>query len=261
MIVIKFGGHAMSDENGEFALAIAHAVKENVPMVIVHGGGPQIDEELSNRGLVSTFVGGFRITTPEIYDVVEEVLVSKVAPIIIASLVRLDIAATALSGRSSGILKSKKLKNLVDGSEVDLGCVGSVTSVDTSAIREALSQGKLPIISPVASDEVSGYGMNVNADLAAAAIAGALNASSLIIMTDVAGIYRAWPDRDSLITEISSNELEKIKSSFEKGMAPKVQACLDALDAGARSVRIIDGRIADSLSQALKGSGGTLVSK
>jgi acetylglutamate kinase len=261
MIVIKFGGHAMSDENGEFSLAIAQAIRDNIAMVIVHGGGPQIDEELRQRGISSIFAGGFRVTTPEIFDVVEEVLVSKVAPMIIDSLDRSGVQATALSGRASGILKARKLKNLVDGSEADLGHVGIVTSVDTKAIEAVLDQNRLPVVSPVASEELSGQGMNVNADLAAAAIAGALDASALIIMTDVAGIYRAWPDPDSLITEISSQDLREIKSTFEKGMAPKVQACLDALSAGASAVRIIDGRRADSLSQALMGSGGTLVRK
>ena len=261
MIVIKFGGHAMSDENGEFASAISLAAQKQIPMVIVHGGGPQIDEELRHRGISSTFEGGFRVTTPEIFDVVEEVLVSKVAPTIVNSLSRVGVHAVALSGRASGILKARKLNSLVDGSEVDLGCVGVVTSVDTTAIDTALSKGELPIVSPVASDDSTGLGMNVNADLSAAAIAGALNASVLIIMTDVAGIFRTWPDPESLITEISASELEKIKSTFEKGMAPKVQACLDAINAGARAVRIIDGRQADSFSLALAGSGGTLVNK
>jgi len=148
---------------------------------------------------------------------------------------------------------------LIDGTPADLGFVGNVEKVNPSALLELLNQGVVPVVAPVSSDVDLKTGLNVNADFAAAAIASSLEASSLIVMTDVAGIYRNWPDKDSLIESISANELESIKTNFAFGMAPKVQAALDALSYGAKAVRIIDGTDSDSFASALAGRGGTLV--
>ena len=259
MIVIKFGGHAMSDEHGEFAQAIADAISSGVMPVIVHGGGPQIGEALKSAGIESKFIGGFRVTTPETFDVVERVLAREVGPAVVQSLLDHGVNAVALSGRTSGTLIAEPLTTLVDGTTADLGLVGVITSVNPEPINELVKSKKVPVISPIAVDCTGKGGLNVNADLAAAAIAGALNAEWLIIMTDVEGIYRNWPDRDSLIDAICAEELESIKSTFAEGMAPKVQACLDAIDAGAKAVRIIDGTNAIALKDALLGQGGTLV--
>jgi acetylglutamate kinase len=136
-----------------------------------------------------------------------------------------------------------------------------VKKVDTEAIEVLLVKGVVPVVSPVANDLDSESGLNVNADIAAAAVAGGLQAKELIIMTDVPGIFRNWPDTSSLIKEIDSKELMQIKSTFSEGMAPKVQACLDALDAGASAVRIIDGRDPEAFADALANKGGTLVVK
>lgn len=261
MIVVKFGGHAMRDENGAFAKAIAMAQANGVELVIVHGGGPQIDAALQDEGLTSTFVGGFRVTTPEIFAVVERVLADEVGPAIARSLQREGVNAVALSGRKSESLIAAPLRELVDGTPADLGLVGVVTAVNHQAIKNALKGGQIPVISPIATDENFKGGLNVNADLAAAAIAGALDANSLIIMTDVPGIYRAWPDMSSLIYEISYVNLKEIRSSFAEGMAPKVQACLDAIDGGAAAVRIIDGTDPLAFAKALAATGGTLVTK
>jgi acetylglutamate kinase len=149
--------------------------------------------------------------------------------------------------------------HLIDGTPADLGFVGNVQSVNPAVLIDLLNQGIVPVVAPVSSDVDMKTGLNVNADFAAAAIAAALEASSLIVMTDVAGIYRNWPDRDSLIESISANELESIKGGFAEGMAPKVQASLDALSFGAKAVRIIDGTDPDSFASALAGTGGTLV--
>jgi len=259
MIVIKFGGHAMSDEHGAFAQAIADAISSGVTPVVVHGGGPQIGDALKNAGIESQFMGGFRVTTPETFEVVERVLASEVGPSVVQSLVDKGVNAVALSGRTSGTLLAEPLTTLVDGTNADLGLVGVITSVNPEPIKELVASKKVPVISPIASDSEGTCGFNVNADLAAAAIAGALDAEWLIIMTDVAGIYRNWPDKDSLIDAICAEELESIKSSFAEGMAPKVQACLDAIEAGAKAVRIIDGTNAMALKDALLGQGGTLV--
>jgi acetylglutamate kinase len=261
MIVVKFGGHAMKDENGAFAKAIAVAQKSGVELVVVHGGGPQIDAALKAAAITSEFVGGFRVTTPETFEIVERVLADEVGPAVAQSLQREGVNAVAMSGRTSGTLIAKPLKKLVDGTSADLGLVGVVTSVNSSSIKNAITSGQVPVISPIASNESTESGLNVNADLAAAAIAGALDAESLIIMTDVSGIYRSWPDKSSLISEISYEELNSLKAGFAEGMAPKVQACLDAIDGGARAVRIIDGTDPSAFAAALGNSGGTLVSK
>jgi acetylglutamate kinase len=251
----------MRDENGAFAKAIAAAQRNGVELVIVHGGGPQIDAALKREEIESEFLGGFRVTTPEIFKVVERVLADEVGPAVASSLQREGVNAVALSGRKTESLIAEPLRQLVDGTSADLGLVGVITAVNPQAIKNALKGGQVPVISPIATDEKFSGGLNVNADLAAAAIAGALGSECLIIMTDVAGIYRAWPDLDSLITQISATELAKIKSTFAEGMAPKVQACLDAIDGGASAVRIIDGTDPSAFADALKNRGGTLVSK
>jgi acetylglutamate kinase len=261
MIVVKFGGHAMKDENGAFAKAIAAAQASGVDMVVVHGGGPQIDAALNAAAIDSQFVGGFRVTTPEIFEIVERVLSNEVGPSVASSLQSEGVKAIAMSGRDSGTLFATPLKKLVDGTEADLGLVGVVTSVNSASISGAVAAGQVPVISPIARNESGDSGLNVNADLAAAAIAGELSADTLIIMTDVAGIYRSWPDESSLISQISYAELKSLKATFAQGMAPKVQACLDAIDGGANAVRIIDGTDPSAFAFALGNSGGTLVRK
>ena len=251
----------MQDENGAFAKAIASAQHDGVALVIVHGGGPQIDAALKEEQVTSEFVGGFRVTTPEIFEVVERVLANEVGPAVAKALQKAGVNAVALSGRTSESLIAEPLRQLVDGTPADLGLVGVITAVNPQAIKNALKGGQVPVISPIATDESFKGGLNVNADLAAAAIAGALDAQSLIIMTDVAGIYRSWPDNSSLISEISAKELEEIKGTFAQGMAPKVQACLAAINSGANAVRIIDGTDPSAFAAALANNGGTLVTK
>ena len=257
-LVVKFGGHAITDDAGLFASAIGQALAKGLKVVVVHGGGPQINAEIAARGITPEFIGGFRVTDQATLLAVEEVLVNRVGPEIAHSLNARSIPAVAISGRD--VLKAKKLTQLVDGTPVDLGFVGQVTSVEIQPIVKGLNGGQVPVISPVASDEQGNGALNINADLAAAAIAGALDAQSLIVMTDVAGIYRNWPDLDSLISSISRDDLYSIKDTFSEGMAPKVAACLEAIDNGARAVRIIDGRDADAFERALDNTGGTLVS-
>ena len=249
----------MKDENGNFAKAISAAQKAGEQVVVVHGGGPQIDAALSAQGIISTWVGGFRVTTKEIFDVVEDVLVNQVGIEVAATLGKAGIKARAMSARTLPTVIANRRTQLIDGTPADLGFVGNVTKVNPSALLELISQGIVPVVAPVSSDEDLETGLNVNADFAAAAIAASLGASSLIVMTDVPGIYRNWPDKDSLIETISAIELESIKSGFAEGMAPKVQAALDALSFGAEAVRIIDGTDSDSFASALAGRGGTLV--
>ena len=259
MIVVKFGGHAMKDENGNFANAISAAKKAGEQVVVVHGGGPQIDAALKAKNIISQWIGGFRVTTKEIFDVVEDVLVNQVGTEVAATLSKAGIKAQAMSARTLPTVIANRRTQLIDGTSADLGFVGDVQKVNPTALLELLNQGIVPVVAPVSSDEDMKTGLNVNADFAAAAIAASLEASSLIVMTDVAGIYRNWPDKSSLIDSISASELEVIKSGFAEGMAPKVQAALDALSFGAKAVRIIDGTDPESFAAALSGVGGTLV--
>lgn len=257
-LVVKFGGHAITDDAGLFAAAIGQGLNRGLKVVVVHGGGPQINAEISARGIAPEFMGGFRVTDQATLEAVEHVLINQVGPQIAESLRAHSIPACAISGRD--VLLATKLTHLVDGSSVDLGFVGAVTAVNCEKIIAALDAAEVPVISPVASDISRNGALNINADLAAAAIAGALDAQSLIVMTDVAGIYRNWPDADSIIESISRNELFSIKDSFTEGMAPKVAACIEAIDHGARAVRIIDGRDPHAFAKALENTGGTLVS-
>ena len=249
----------MKDENGNFSKAIAAALDAGEKVVVVHGGGPQIDAALQAKGIVSTWLGGFRVTTKEIFDVVEDVLVNQVGTEVAATLSKAGIKAQAMSARTLPTVIANRRTQLIDGTSADLGFVGNVQKVNAAELLELLNQGIVPVVAPVSSDEDLKTGLNVNADFAAAAIAASLEASALIVMTDVAGIYRKWPDKNSLIDSISAHELESIKSNFAEGMSPKVQAALDALTFGAKAVRIIDGTDPDSFAAALAGTGGTLV--
>lgn len=259
MIVVKFGGHAMKDENGNFAKAISAALATGERVVVVHGGGPQIDAALKSKQITSDWIGGFRVTTQEIFDVVEEVLVNQVGQEVAATLSKSGISAKAISARALPTLIAKRRTTLIDGTPAELGFVGEVQSVNPTQLLALIEEGFVPVVAPVSSDEDLKSGLNVNADFAAASIAAALGASQLIVMTDVAGIYRNWPDKASLIESITAQDLEAMKSTFAEGMAPKVQAALDALSYGARAVRIIDGTDPDSFALALAGTGGTLV--
>ena len=259
MIVVKFGGHAMKDENGNFAKAISAALATGEKVVVVHGGGPQIDAALKVKQITSDWIGGFRVTTQEIFDVVEDVLVNQVGHEVAATLSKSGIKAKAISARELPTVIARRRTTLIDGTPADLGFVGEVQSVNPTQLLNLLEAGIVPVVAPISSDEDLVTGLNVNADFSAAAIAAALGASALIVMTDVSGIYRNWPDKSSLIEVISAAELEAIKAGFAEGMAPKVQAALDALSYGAKAVRIIDGTDPDSFASALAGAGGTLV--
>jgi acetylglutamate kinase len=251
MMIVKFGGHAMKDTNGLFARSIGLALSKGEKVIVVHGGGPQINSELSRLNIESTFVNGYRYTTEDIFVVVENVLANVVGPEVALHLNSHGILARSISGKESQILSGSPIEGL--------GQVGKISKVDVNPLDELLDAGFVPVLAPLAVDITGGIGLNINADLAAAAISAAYVDSTLIIMTDVAGIYRNWPDTNSLIDEISSTELTKLKSNFSEGMLPKVQAALEAVEAGARTVRIIDGTNDMSFEQALSGHGGTLV--
>jgi len=252
MKVIKFGGHAMGEANSPWMKIIAGLWNAGEKFVIVHGGGPQINEELKFRGIASEFVDGLRKTTPEVMSVVETVLTGSVLRSVVRALQQAGIPTVGISGSDGGTL------NVEIRAGGKYGLVGDVVSVDVRLLNAVMSSGFLPVVSPVSTDS-KGQALNVNADLAAGAIAGALSADQIIYMTDVAGIYRNWPDENSLIEEIDIKELQAMQ--FSEGMIPKVEAVINAISSGAKSARVIDGRSLQAFEDALAGKGGTCVRK
>jgi len=243
VIVVKLGGNAMVDFNltRAFAQDMAFLRFAGIRPVVVHGGGPQITAALEAKGIPSEFRGGLRVTTEDAIPVVREVLVEEVAGGITAKLERFGGLGVRVPG-DTGVLTGVRKGVVIDGEEVDLGLVGEVTAVDPSAIQAALSAGKVPVISTVAREEGSDRLLNVNADSAAAAIASALGAAKLIVLTNVAGLYANWPDTDSLISHIAADELRDMLPALESGMIPKMEACLAAVDGGVAKAAVIDGR-------------------
>ena len=261
MIVIKYGGNALPSDNSTDPVleAIADAFLDGEQFVLVHGGGPQIDAALTEKGLGKEKIAGYRITSEQVFTVVQSVLSGQVLRSIVNYLIGSDVNAVGLSASDGGLIRARKFKPVVDGKGIDVGFVGEVADVNPMILESLITEGYLPVISPVATDE-NGIGYNVNADLVAAAIGGALRADSVIFLTDVAGIYRNWPDQSSLISEITIEELREIAPSFSEGMIPKVTAAIKAIDSGAFAVRITDGTDLGSVLDALDDRGGTLVS-
>jgi acetylglutamate kinase len=262
MIVIKYGGHALPKPGvpDQILKAVSDFHQSGEKVVLVHGGGPQIDAELAVHHISSEMVGGYRPTTPEVFEVVQKVLSGQVLRTLVNQLIGFGANAVGLSASDGATIRVSKMLPLVDGKEVDMGLVGDIESTNSNLLTLLLNSGFLPVISPVATT-AKGQGMNLNADIAAGAIGGALNADQVIFMTDVAGIYRNYPDPSSLISSISASQLKSLQPTFAAGMVPKVKAALHALAAGAKSVRIIDGRESSHLSQAFDGQGGTLVTQ
>jgi len=239
-VVVKFGGNAMvdSDLQRAFAEDMAYLRWIGIKPVVVHGGGPQISARLEELGIESEFRDGFRVTTPEIIGVVRDVLRNDISAEL-AKLIEVAGAGTVvMSGEDANLFRAE-----VFG---DVGLVGEVTQVNPRIVFDALDAGKVPVISTVAPD-ASGQLLNVNADLAASALAIALGAEKLMVLTDVPGLYSDWPNRDSLVSEISADELETLLPKLESGMIPKMQACLQAVRGGVPQAHVIDGRTPHSI--------------
>ena len=255
VFVVKFGGNAMVDEKLQqaFASDIAFLNLVGIKAVIVHGGGPQITSRLSELGMKSEFVDGLRVTSPEAIDVIRDVLMNEISAPLASMVENAGAKAVAYNGATEGLFTAAITRE-------DLGLVGEVVSVDEGVIKKALEQNLIPVISTVAPDG-SGQLVNVNADLAAASLAVALRAEKLVVLTDVPGLYSDWPDRDSLVSELSASELEELLPDLESGMIPKMQACLNAVRGGVARAHIIDGRVSHSvLLEVFTPSGiGTLV--
>ncbi|MEE1622009.1 acetylglutamate kinase [Zafaria sp. Z1313] len=248
-MVVKYGGNAMVNEElrRAFAEDIVFLHHAGIHPVVVHGGGPQINGMLARLGIESEFRGGLRVTTPEAMDIVRMVLTGQVGRELVGLVNSHGPYAVGLSGEDAGLLRAERTGTVVDGEEVDLGLVGEVTGVEPRAILDLIGAGRIPVISTVAPEvgpggEPTGVVLNVNADTAAAALAAALGASKLVILTDVEGLYADWPDKSSLISSLTADELRAMLGSLESGMIPKMAACLAAVDAGVERAHIVDGR-------------------
>ncbi len=245
IVVIKYGGNAMIDAELKraFAQDIVHLRLLGLLPVVVHGGGPQITDMLARLGIESEFKGGLRVTTPEAMDVVRMVLTGQVSRELVGLINDHGPHAVGLSGEDAGLLQAKRRHATVDGQQVDVGLVGDVVKVNPAAVRDIVEAGRIPVVSTVAPDiDDPTTVLNVNADTAAAALAIALRAKKLIVLTDVEGLYAHWPDRSSLIRAIGATALEQLLPSLESGMRPKMEACLRAVRAGVSEAHVIDGR-------------------
>jgi acetylglutamate kinase len=250
IIVIKFGGNAMVDDDLKRAFAedMVYLRHAGIRPVVVHGGGPQISAALAERGIESEFRGGYRVTTPEVMEVVREVLGERVNGELVGLINEHGSYSVGLSGESQDLFGGRRRSANIDGVEVDLGLVGDVVEVDPAVVIELLDDGFIPVISSIAPDlDDPGAVLNVNADSAAASLAVALEAAKLVILTDVAGLYGDWPNRDSLVSHLTTDELGALLPSLESGMIPKMTACLEAVDGGVAKSAIIDGRIPHSI--------------
>jgi len=246
IMVIKFGGNAMIDDSllRDFAEDIVYLRLAGIRPVVVHGGGPQISEMLDSLGIESEFKGGYRVTTPEAMNVVRMVLTGKVNPELVEQINVHGPFAAGTTGEDAGLFVGQRRAPIdVDGELIDLGLVGDVVDVRVDPILAMLDAGLIPVIAGIAPDaETPGVSLNVNADASAAALAVALGAEKLVILTDVAGLYADWPDLDSLVSTIRAEELERLLPSLESGMIPKMRACLEAVRGGVSKAAIIDGR-------------------
>ena len=246
LVVIKYGGHAMIDETLKRAFAEDMVFLRRVGMhpVIVHGGGPQISAMLERLGIASEFRGGFRVTTPETMDVVRMVLTGQVSRELVGLLNEHGPFAVGITGEDAHLFRAERRTVTVDGEQVDVGLVGDVVSVDPTAVQDLLDAGRIPVVSTVAPDvDAPGQVLNVNADTAAAALAVALGARKLIVLTDVEGLYTSWPERSSLVSEIKASALAELLPSLHSGMVPKMEACLRAVSGGVPQATVIDGRV------------------
>jgi len=253
MILFKYGGHAIVQgvPVDPVIELLASLIKLGEKIVIVHGGGPQINRELEIHGIKTEMVNGLRKTTPEVYEVVQRTLSGEVLRNLTNQLIGQGINALGMSASDGGLMRGQI-------SDEQLGLVGEVSRVDPEVLITLLAKGITPVISPICVT-TEGQGLNMNADLVAGALGGALQADVVMFSTDVAGIYRNWPDKDSIISSITVSELKEISKDFEGGMIPKVRAAISAIESGAKSVKVFDGRDVANLKAALAGKSGTLV--
>ncbi|MFD2422439.1 acetylglutamate kinase [Amycolatopsis pigmentata] len=247
-VVVKYGGNAMIDDRLKqaFAQDMVFLRLAGLHPVVVHGGGPQITAMLNRVGLAGEFKGGLRVTTPETMDIVRMVLVGQVSRELVGLINAHGPYAVGISGEDAQLFTAERKHATVNGEAVDVGLVGEVVSVNPDAVLDIVNAGRIPVVSTVAPD-VDGVVHNVNADTAAGALAAALDAEKLVVLTDVEGLYSNWPDRSSLVDRIRVDRLEALLPTLASGMIPKMEACVRAVRGGVRGAHVIDGRIAHSV--------------
>ena len=250
VVVVKYGGNAMVSEELQdaFAADIAYLRYVGIQPVVVHGGGPQISSMLDRLAIPSEFKGGYRVTSTEAISVVRMVLTGQINPQLVNKINAHGPVATGLSGEDAGLFGGRRRGVVIEGIEHDLGRVGDVVQVDPQPVLDQIAAGRIPVVSSIAPDlDHPGSSLNVNADAAAAALATSLGAAKLVVLTDVAGLYADWPNRDSLVSHLTSTELREMLPRLESGMIPKMAACLEAVEGGVDTAAIIDGRVPHSV--------------
>ncbi|GAD87648.1 acetylglutamate kinase [Nocardia asteroides] len=262
VVVVKYGGNAMIDDGlkAAFAADMAFLRTVGVHPVVVHGGGPQINAMLKKLGMAGEFRGGFRVTTPEVMDVVRMVLFGQVGRELVGLINAHGPYAVGISGEDAHLFTATRRTVTVDGVATDIGLVGDVTEVNPGAVLDLIDAGRIPVVSTIAPD-ADGVVHNINADTAAAALAEGIGAEKLVVLTDVEGLYTNWPDRSSLTSEIDATALAELLPRLDAGMVPKMEACLRAVRGGVPSAHVIDGRVPHSvLLELFTGEGiGTMV--
>jgi acetylglutamate kinase len=267
-VVIKYGGHAMTDEalRRAFAQDVVFLRYAGLRPVVVHGGGPQISAHLARLGLGTTFTAGLRVTTPETMDVVRMVLTGQVNRDVVGLINAHGPFAVGMSGEDANLFTASRRHAVVDGTPVDIGLVGEIDAVDPGAVRVLLADGRVPVVSSVARG-TGGEVYNVNADTAAAALAVALDAAKLVVLTDVEGLHANWPGDSApgaprdVISQLTAADLEELLPTLTSGMIPKMEACLRAVRGGVPQAHVLDGRLPHSvLLEIFTDSGiGTMV--
>jgi acetylglutamate kinase len=244
IVVVKYGGNAMTDDTLKHAFAGDMAFLRNcgIHPVIVHGGGPQISAMLGRLGIAGDFKGGFRVTTSEVLDVARMVLFGQVGRELVNLINAHGPYAVGITGEDAQLFTAVRRSVTVDGVATDIGLVGNVEKVNTAAVFDLIAAHRIPVVSALAPDS-DGVVHNINADTAAAALAQALQAEKLLMLTDIDGLYTRWPDSDSLVSEIDTTALAQLLPTLQTGMIPKVEACLRAVGGGVPSAHIIDGRV------------------
>ncbi len=244
IVVVKYGGNAMSDDRLKAAFADDMVFLRNAGIhpVVVHGGGPQISAMLKRLGIAGEFKGGFRVTTPEVLEVARMVLFGQVGRELVNLINAHGPYAVGITGEDAQLFTAVRRGVTLDGVATDIGLVGDVEHVNTAAVLDLIAAGRIPVISTIAPD-IDGVVHNINADTAAAAVAQALGAEKLLMLTDVEGLYTRWPDPNSLVSQIDTELLTELLPNLETGMIPKIEACLRAVEGGVPSAHVIDGRV------------------
>ena len=257
VVVIKYGGNAMIDDDLKCAFAedMVFLRTVGVKPVVVHGGGPQINEMLSRLGLEGEFKGGYRVTTPEVMEVARMVLFGKVGRELVNLINQFGPYAVGTSGEDASLFIARQRYAVVDGVQEDIGLVGDIVDVEPSTIVDLIQAGRIPVVSTIAPGN-DGHVYNINADSAAAALAQALGAERLLVLTNVEGLYTEWPDKESLVSKITISGARSVFPRLESGMIPKIESAVEAVDHGVKAASIIDGRIAHSVLLELLTSGG-----